>query len=82
VVDVTEQVKAEFGEVAEFIHMEIYEDNEFDPKNPKLRPQVEAYGLPTEPWLFVIDENGKVASRVEGAFSVAELETALEPLVG
>ena len=82
VVDVTEQVKAEFGEVAEFIHMEIYEDNQFDPKNPKLRPQVEAYGLPTEPWLFVIDKNGEVASRIEGAFSVAELETALEPLVG
>ena len=39
------------------------------------------YGLFTEPWLFVIDENGEVATRIEGAFSVAELEHALEPLV-
>jgi hypothetical protein len=82
VVDVTEQVKARYGEEAAFIHMEIFEDNQFDPKNPKLRPQVEAYGLPTEPWLFVIDKNGEVATRVEGAFSVAELEGALEPLIG
>lgn len=82
VVDVTEQVKAEFGDDAAFIHMEIFEDNQFDPKNPKLRPQVEAYGLFTEPWLFVIDESGKVSTRIEGAFSVAELEGALEPLVG
>lgn len=82
VVDVTEQVKAEFGEDVDFIHMEIFEDNQFDPKNPKLRPQVKAYGLPTEPWLFVIDENGEVATRIEGAFSVTELEQALALNVG
>ena len=82
VVDVTEQVKSEYGDDAAFIHMEIYEDNQYDPENPKLRPQVEAFGLPTEPWLFVIDENGKVQTRIEGAFSVSELENELDPLVG
>jgi hypothetical protein len=82
VVDVTEQVKSEYGKDIAFIHMEIYEDNQYDPENPKLRPQVEAFGLPTEPWLFVIDENGKVKTRIEGAFSVSELETELDPLVG
>jgi len=82
VVDVTEQVKAEYGDEAAFIHMEIYEDNQYDPKNPKLRPQVEAFGLPTEPWLFVIDKDGKVQTRIEGAFSVSELENELDPLVG
>ena len=71
VVDVTEQVKSEYGDEAAFIHQEIFVDNEFDPKNPNLRPQVRAFGLPTEPWLFVIDENGDVSTRIEGAFSVA-----------
>ncbi len=80
VVDVTEQVKAEYGDDASFIHMEIYEDNRFDPENPKLRPQVEAFGLPTEPWLFVIDEDGKIATRIEGAYSVSELENELDQL--
>jgi hypothetical protein len=78
VVDVAEQVKSEYGDDAAFIHQEIYVDNVLDPKN--LRPQVERYGLPTEPWLFVIDKNGKVTTRIEGAFSVSELENALQPL--
>ena len=52
------------------------------PKSPKLRPQVEAFGLPTEPWLFVIDKDGKVQTRIEGAFSVSELETELNRVIG
>ena len=80
VVDVAEQVKSEYGDEVAFIHQEIYVDNV--PGADNLRPQVEKYGLPTEPWLFVIDSDGEVATRIEGAFSVSELETALEPLVG
>jgi hypothetical protein len=79
VVDVAEQVKSEYGDEAAFIHQEIYVDNVPGPEN--LRPQVEEYGLFTEPWLFVIDENGEVSTRIEGAFSVDELEKALKPLV-
>ena len=71
VVDVAEQVKRDFGDEVAFIHMEIYEDNIPDPD--KLRPQVEAYSLPTEPWIFVIDADGRISSRFEGAISVAEL---------
>jgi hypothetical protein len=73
VTDVAEQVKAEYGDRADFIHMEIYNDN--DP-NKGLRPQVEAWGLRTEPFLFAIDRRGRVAERLDGAFSVAELEAA------
>ena len=79
VVDVAEQVKATYGDEAAFIHMEIYKNNELDPTN--LRPQVIDYGLRSEPWLFVIDESGEITTRIEGAFSVNELEDALEPLV-
>jgi hypothetical protein len=82
VVDIAEQVKAQYGDDATFIHMEIYEDNQYNPKNPKLRPQVEAFSLPTEPWLFVIDKDGKIQTRIEGAFSVNELENELNSLVG
>ena len=82
VVDVTEQVKAQYGDEAAFIHQEIYVDNEYNPKDPNLRPQVEAFGLPTEPWLFLIDKDGKIKTRIEGAFSVNELESELDALVG
>jgi hypothetical protein len=74
VVDIAEQVKSDHEGEAEFIHMEIYRDNTIE---KGFRPQVKAFGLPTEPWLFAIDRRGKVAARLEGAFSAAELEDAL-----
>jgi hypothetical protein len=74
VVDVALQVQAEHEDV-EFIHMEIYEDNELE---KGFREQVRAWDLPTEPWLFAVDAEGKVAARIEGAFSPGELERAVE----
>jgi hypothetical protein len=75
VVDVAEQVKNERPDDAAFIHMEIWNDN--DP-NKGPRPQLLAYNLQTEPWLFVIGSDGKISTRIEGAFSVDELNKALD----
>jgi len=77
-VDIAEQVKAELGDEATFIHMEIFNDN--DPNNG-LRPQVNAFGLPTEPWAFVIDERGVIRERLEGAFGATELSEALQRVI-
>jgi hypothetical protein len=74
VVDVAEQVKRDVGDEAAFIYQEIYVNN----TPPNVRPQVAAYNLRTEPWLFVIDTEGKVSTRIEGAFSVAELQDAVD----
>lgn len=70
VVDVAEQVKEQYGDEAAFIHMEIYNDN--DPSKG-VRPQVRAFRLPSEPWLFAIDRQGVVQAEVEGAFGVDQL---------
>ncbi|HEV2060362.1 MAG TPA: thioredoxin family protein [Solirubrobacteraceae bacterium] len=75
VVDIAEQVRAENGKGVTFIQQEIYQDN--DPGKP-YREQVLAWRLPTEPWAFVIDREGKVAARFEGVFSVGELARAVE----
>ncbi len=75
VVDVAEQVKAKRGKDAEFIQMEIFRDNDI---NKGYRPQVRAYNLPTEPWVFAIDRKGKVAARIEGPYSASELERAVD----
>ncbi|MEA2368162.1 MAG: hypothetical protein QOH38_880, partial [Thermoleophilaceae bacterium] len=74
VVDIAEQLKAGHAGDAAFIHMEIYNENRPDAGE---RPQVRAYGLPSEPWLFAIDRSGHVAARIEGAFSLDELKDAL-----
>jgi hypothetical protein len=78
-VDIAEQVKSEHGDDAAFIHMEIYEDNSFD---KGLRPQVKAYNLPTEPWVFVIDEDGRIVESIEGAASPEALERAVDKVTG
>jgi hypothetical protein len=75
VVDIAEQLKADYGDRAEFIHMEIFKDNEIE---QGYRPQVAAWRLPSEPWVFTIDRSGKVAARLEGAFSARELENAIK----
>jgi hypothetical protein len=80
VVDVAEQVKAELdGDDVEFIHMEVFRDNEIA---KGLRPQLNAFNLRTEPWLFTFDREGKVAARLEGAFSAGELQAALKRAMG
>ena len=78
VVDIAEQVKADRGDEAEFIHMEIYRDNTIE---KGFRPQVAAWRLPTEPWLFAINRKGQVVERLEGAYSADELEAALDKAV-
>ncbi len=79
VVDVAEQVKQQNEGDAAFIHMEIYNEN--DP-NKGTRPQVRAFHLPSEPWLFAIDKSGTVVDVVEGAFGVEEMERALAKATG
>jgi hypothetical protein len=79
VVDVTEQVKAAAGDDVEFIHMEVFRDNRID---RGARPQMLAFNLRSEPWLFVFDRSGKVAERIEGAFSERELEQAIAKATG
>ena len=78
VVDVAQQVADSYGDEADFIHMEIWKDNEIG-KGP--RPQVQAFHLETEPWTFLIDRKGIVRDRIEGAYGVPELEGAMRTIV-
>jgi hypothetical protein len=79
VVDVAEQVKGNANDDVEFIHMEVFRNNRID---EGIRPQMAAFHLQTEPWLFVFDRSGKVAARIEGAFSERELEQAISKATG
>jgi hypothetical protein len=88
VTDVALAVEAEHRDVP-FIHNEIYKDNEIKPgclegTRPPTQcyfPQLLAFHLETEPFLFVIDKHGRIAARLEGAFSKSELEAALRPVL-
>ncbi len=80
VVDVAEQAKAKFGNQARFIHMEIYNDS--DPSDLTVLPQVRAFHLPNEPWLFAIDREGAVKAAIEGGFGTELMDEAVKKAVG
>jgi hypothetical protein len=78
VVDVAEQAKHEYGDKAAFIHMEIYNENDPD---KGVRPQVRAFHLPSEPWLFTIDRRGIVRDAVEGAVGLKLMHQAVDKAI-
>jgi hypothetical protein len=76
VVDVVSAVRKRFaGRGVRFIHVEIYEDN--DPAKG-VNTWVDEWKLPTEPFTFVVDRNGVIRAKLEGAFSAGELTAAVE----
>jgi hypothetical protein len=75
VVDQAAQLQATYGKRMAFIHMEVYNRN--DPTKG-YRPQLRAWRLASEPWVFAIDRQGRVVARLEGATSVDEMRQAIE----
>ncbi len=74
VTDVTVQLQHQFGTQIVFIHEEVYVNNQ---PAQGLRPQLKAFHLQTEPWLFVINRHGIITTRFEGAFGLNEGRQAL-----
>ena len=75
VVDIALQLKATYGDRMQFIHQEVYVDNE---PAKGLRPPLRKFNLQTEPWLFVFDKDGRVTARLEGSFGFNAFERALK----
>jgi hypothetical protein len=75
VTDVALQLKAKYGDRMEFIHQEVYVDN--DP-NAGLREPLQAFRLRTEPWLFVVGADAKITARLEGSFGIDAFEDAIK----
>jgi hypothetical protein len=75
VVDEALQMQARYGDRVEFIHQEVFVDNEVE---KGYREPLRRFGLRTEPWLFVIGRDGRVAARLEGSFGLRAFESALK----
>jgi hypothetical protein len=75
VTDVVVQLQHEFASRITFIHEEVYVNNQ---PSKGLRPQLKAFHLETEPWLFTINRQGVIAARLEGAFGVNGATQALQ----
>jgi hypothetical protein len=69
------QLEQTYGDKMTFIHQEVYVAN-----NPSkgLRPPLERYHLPSEPWLFTVRADGTIAARLEGSIGIRAFEGAIK----
>jgi hypothetical protein len=74
VTDILYQLEQKYRGRMTFIHQEVYANN----KPPAVRAPLRAFHLKTEPWLFVVGKNGKVAARLEGIFGLKASEDAIK----
>ncbi len=85
--DIVKSTAPEYTDEVTFIHVEPYELETVDGQlQPVLSEQnlpvpvaaVTDWGLPTEPYIFVVDRDGKVAAKMEGVASADEIAAALD----
>ena len=82
---VVKELKAEYGDRMNFIHIEVYDNPheiEGDLSKAVISPTAEEWGLPSEPWTFVVDAEGIIRAKFEAFTTRDELEAALQDVVG
>lgn len=55
------------------VHIEIYKDE----TSPNTLDAVNEWTLPSEPWLFAVNKDGKIVKRLDGAFDLSEIKEAI-----
>lgn len=85
-VDAIKQLKTTHSDSVNFLHVEVYDNppeiRENGIASAKLSPTLAEWGLPTEPWTFVIDADGNVRAKYEGYVTLEELEGAIASTLG
>ncbi|MEE8422600.1 MAG: thioredoxin family protein, partial [Dehalococcoidia bacterium] len=75
--EVVRPLEERHGEVATFIHIEPFDLAKARGGELVVLPVMAEWALATEPWVFVVDRDGKLAAKFEGITSAAEVEEAL-----
>jgi hypothetical protein len=79
--DIVSEVQRHYGDAVNFVHVEVYSGLPNPAANNwELAPAMTAFGLSTEPWLYLIDRQGKIIHRVEGLVTEQEIEAHLRRL--
>ncbi len=76
--DIVKHVSEDFPDLT-FIHVEVYENLD-DPSKLKPVAAVSEWRLPSEPWVFVVDAEGRVVAKYEGTVADEELRPVLKDL--
>ncbi len=81
--DIADDLQKKHGDALNFVHVEVYTGL----PNPaatnfQLAPAMLAFGLRTEPWVFLIDGKGTIVYRVEGVMTEGEVDQHIKALIG
>ena len=82
--EVVRELKDRHKDQTNFIHLDIYANPaeiQGDLSRARLNPALSEWGLPSEPWTFLVDAQGRLAAKFEGFATREELEEALLPLL-
>ena len=79
-VEAQETLAAEYGDVAAFIHIEIWRDHDESVVNRAAADWLLRDGDLTEPWMFLIGADGTIVERWGPLFDLSEVRAALDGL--
>ena len=84
-VEVLSSVKNKFADRANFIHVEVFKDPHLiqggRPPADGTVPAVDEWNLPTEPWTFVVDKEGRISAKFEQFTTEEEIASALDKVL-
>jgi len=74
------EVAGRFGDRADFVHIEVWEDFEQQRLSPAAAAWIQTETGGNEPWVFLVDGSGTVIARWDNVLDPEELEAALSAL--
>ncbi len=78
--DSLKALRQQYGERVNYVHVEIYKDGRPNERK-EMVPSVSEWGLPSEPWLFVVGPGGRLADKFEGSITVEETTPVIDRLL-
>lgn len=75
-----EDVAERYGDRAEFVMVEVWENFDEQQLNDAAAEWIQTANGGNEPWVFLVNEDGRIADRWDNVLNLAELEAQLEEL--
>jgi hypothetical protein len=80
VTDMVQELAAEYGDRAEFIHIEVWRDFQGQVVNQAAADWILREDTLQEPWVFLVGADGRVAARWDNVATRQEIEPHLQDL--
>jgi len=80
IVETIETMHDEYEDVAEFIHIEVWKNFDDEELNDAAADWIQTEQGGAEPWVFLIDADGKIAARWDNVLDESDLRSKLDAL--